>query len=67
MFAITMEQDGMQCKNKELTWKQGRPLISSSVTKRNLKVIENMLSLSFTIIEYVSFCKRGQRKNESKN
>lgn len=48
MFAITMEQDGMQCENKELTWKQGRPLISSSVTKRNLKVIENMLSLSFT-------------------
>lgn len=28
-------------QKKELTWKQGRPLISSSVTKRNLKGIEN--------------------------
>lgn len=46
MFTITLEKDGMQFKNKELTWKQGRPLISSSVTKRNLKVIENRLSLS---------------------
>jgi len=66
MLIITMEKVVVQCKNKEFTWKQGRPLISSSVTKRNLKEIENWFVYHLPITIFF-LLEGGQSKNESKN